>query len=480
MSKDTLSFLDTAPKIIKDDVSDIKSIVNNIDKKATSAISKIDDWKDVVLSWVDNISQDIILAQWKVESLISVLENVKLSLQSLIDVVPWAQILFSPLDKIIEKLENIDDKLDTAKELSDKVENWINDKSNSLKNDRAKLKSTIVDIENDFENVSDELDWNIIPQLKNVLSELYDMADLWRDKMYDLEWDLPEVQSEINSWVEILDKTIDKLQDFQKDVPKIQWNVSKLDNELQSIKKDWLINEFLSVASLDPGRFADFFSAPIELVEHKLFSIPNYWSAMSPFFTVLAIWVGWLLMIAMFTTRVKDPKLLKCKDYEKFWGKRLFFLTISIAQWLIVSLWEVVLLWVYVENLWAFILTTLVCSIVFSMIAYSCVSTLWNSGKAFMIIFLVLQLSWSWGTFPVEMSDPIFQAINPYLPFTYAIRAMRESVWWVVPQIFYANLTILLWFFGIFAIAWLLIKPLIAKSVSIFDNKFAESELWEH
>ena len=185
-------------------------------------------------------------------------------------------------------------------------------------------------------------------------------------------------------------------------------------------------------------------------------------------------------MIAMFTTRVKDPKLLKCKDYEKFWGKRLFFLTISIAQWLIVSLWEVVLLWVYVENLWAFILTTLVCSVVFSMIAYSCVSTLWNSGKAFMIIFLVLQLSWSWGTFPVEMSDPFFQAINPYLPFTYAIRAMREAVWWVVPQIFYANLTILLWFFGIFAIAWLLIKPLIAKSVSIFDNKFAESELWEH
>jgi hypothetical protein len=31
--------------------------------------------------------------------------------------------LLSPLDKIIEKLENIDDKLDTAKELSDKVEN---------------------------------------------------------------------------------------------------------------------------------------------------------------------------------------------------------------------------------------------------------------------------------------------------------------------------------------------------------------------
>jgi hypothetical protein len=35
--------LDTAPQIIQDDVSGIKSIVKNIDKKASSAISKIDE-----------------------------------------------------------------------------------------------------------------------------------------------------------------------------------------------------------------------------------------------------------------------------------------------------------------------------------------------------------------------------------------------------------------------------------------------------
>jgi putative membrane protein len=142
-------------------------------------------------------------------------------------------------------------------------------------------------------------------------------------------------------------------------------------------------------------------------------------------------------------------------------------------------LWEVMFLWVYVNNIWAFILTSLVCSMVFSMIAFSCVYTFWNSWKAIMIILLVLQLSWSWGTFPVEMSDPFFQTINPYLPFTYAIKAMRESIWWVIPEIFYMNLLILLWFFWIFAIVWIIVKPLIAKPVSLFDNKFAESELWE-
>jgi putative membrane protein len=91
----------------------------------------------------------------------------------------------------------------------------------------------------------------------------------------------------------------------------------------------------------------------------------------------------------------------------------------------------------------------------------------------------VLQLSWSGGTFPVEMSDPFFQAINPYLPFTYAIKAMREAIWWVVPQIFYANLSILLWFFWLFALIWLLVSPYLVKPITLFDKKFAESELWE-
>ena len=185
-------------------------------------------------------------------------------------------------------------------------------------------------------------------------------------------------------------------------------------------------------------------------------------------------------MIAMFSTRVKNEKFKACKRYEKFFWKYLFFLTISIVQWLIVWLWNIWFLWVYVENIWAYIGAFLACSLVFSMIAYSCVHTFGNAGKAIMILLLVLQLSGSGWTFPVEMSDPFFQTINPYLPFTYAIKIMREAAWWVVPQIYYMNLLIFLWFFGIFAIIWLIIRPLIARYVSKFDNKFAELEIIEH
>jgi hypothetical protein len=37
-------------------------------------------------------------------------------------------------------------------------------------------------------------------------------------------------------------------------------------------------------------------------------------------------------MIAMFTTRVKEAEFANCKEIEKFFGKWLFFLNISIVQ----------------------------------------------------------------------------------------------------------------------------------------------------
>ncbi|MBB1543556.1 MAG: YhgE/Pip domain-containing protein, partial [candidate division SR1 bacterium] len=94
--------------------------------------------------------------------------------------------------------------------------------------------------------------------------------------------------------------------------------------------------------------------------------------------------------------------------------------------------------------------------------------------------FLVLQLSAAGGTFPIELSSKFFQAINPFLPFTYAIAAMREAVGGVVLQVYLPNLAILLGFFGVFLLIGIFIKPLIAQRVQNFELKFLKSELGEH
>ncbi len=47
-------------------------------------------------------------------------------------------------------------------------------------------------------------------------------------------------------------------------------------------------------------------------------------------------------------------------------------------------------------------------------------------GSFLMLIFLILQLSGSGGTYPIQLSNSFFEAIHPYLPMTYAIDAYRQ------------------------------------------------------
>lgn len=56
------------------------------------------------------------------------------------------------------------------------------------------------------------------------------------------------------------------------------------------------------------------------------------------------------------------------------------------------------------------------------------VSLLGNIGKFIAIVFLIIQLSASAGTFPIETAGAIYQTFHPILPMSYVIAAMRESI----------------------------------------------------
>lgn len=49
-------------------------------------------------------------------------------------------------------------------------------------------------------------------------------------------------------------------------------------------------------------------------------------------------------------------------------------------------------------------------------------------GSFVMLLFMILQLAASGGTYPIELSGHFYQAVNPFLPMTYSIRALREGI----------------------------------------------------
>ncbi len=108
---------------------------------------------------------------------------------------------------------------------------------------------------------------------------------------------------------------------------------------------------------------------------------------------------------------------------------RLFlFIAIGIMQAIILSLGNVYLLDVYVTDVRLLVLLCVTIAIVFQIVIFSFVYLFGNVGKVIGILLLVIQLSAAGGTFPVELTKNYFVEIHPYLPFTYAINAVREAI----------------------------------------------------
>lgn len=54
----------------------------------------------------------------------------------------------------------------------------------------------------------------------------------------------------------------------------------------------------------------------------------------------------------------------------------------------------------------------------------------WNRryGSFISLIILVLQLGSAGGSYPIELSPKFFQVIHPYLPMSYIVTALRETI----------------------------------------------------
>ena len=468
--------MQTTPQKLRGYKSDLKNISNDVDSEFSRILNKIDQKNQAFSDDIDRINPKLTHLESQIGTHSSTLSQVRGIIASIL---PNAKIV-GKLDVVIAKLNAADAKSRNLRWALSKTESEIQNSIDFWKSTQKSLQNLRSDLTNTLDEISEEYQNEIEPLLMEVLSDLIEKSDKASDKLEKRDKKLPDIQDNIWGGVDILNTEIEKIRAFQDKLPKLQSSFGTIDNQLQKFKNTGKIDELIELATLNPGRFWDFVSEPVELVENKLFSIPNYGSAMSPFFTTLAIWVGSLLSISLLTTKVRGREFEKCKSYEKYLGKWLLFLTIALVQGMVVSLWDMWLLDAYVADPRAFFAAALWIATVFSMVVYTTVSTFGNAGKALVIIFLVLQLSGAGGTFPIELSSKFFQTINPFLPFTYAIVAMREAVWGVVLQVYFPNLVILLGFFGVFLLIGVFIKPLIAQRVLNFELKFSKSGLGEH
>ncbi|MFJ7745773.1 YhgE/Pip family protein [Peribacillus sp. NPDC097295] len=262
-------------------------------------------------------------------------------------------------------------------------------------------------------------------KLGKLANEAYALLEKVKLSLQEGGQALPEVKALLEESNQTLLTRFEDISNLQDKFPEVENKIRNLANKLREIDKSYNMQEVISFLRNDMEKESEFFSEPVLLKQHTLFPIPNYGSAMSPFFTALSLWVGGTVLISILSVDVSQKVH---SPYQIYIGRYLIFLIIGCMQALIVSIGNILLLDVYVADKWEYILFSVLISSVFTLLVYTFVSVLGNVGKGISVILMVLQISSSGGTFPVQVTPPFFQHINPFLPFTYAVSLLRESV----------------------------------------------------
>ncbi|WP_416294920.1 YhgE/Pip domain-containing protein [Paenibacillus illinoisensis] len=307
--------------------------------------------------------------------------------------------------------------------------------------------------------------------LPKVGSKLNEAADFVRNDLPQAEKQIGRASDFVQHQLPEVEKGVHRVATLvREDLPDLESAISKAADKLREVEGN---NQFAELAKLLRGDIEEesaFLASPVQIKENQLYPIPNYGSAMSPFYGVLSLWVGSTLLISLLRAEAENPEG-KFRGYQLYLGRLGTFLTIGLLQAVCVTVGDMLILGTYVADKIWFVLFAMLVSAVFVTITYTLLSVFGNIGKGIAIIFMVFQFSSSGGTFPISMTSPFFQALNPFMPFTYAISLLRESVGGILWQ---AALMDILWL-CIFIALSLILALVLKRPLSSLTKRSAEN-----
>ena len=327
----------------------------------------------------------------------------------------------------LERVTTLSNDITTIKEVNNNIYNKMDhydEIADTVKEEFVNKSARINEVSS---NMNSKLNVEVAPLISQVLSKAEVNIDKVSGIIAGAQGELPAVERKLSETEVKISNAYGKLLSLQAQMPSAKSKIQKLTDEIKKADSGIDKNQLFNLLKVDYKQQAEFFANPVKLQENKLYHIENYGSAMTPFYTVLSIWVGSLLMSSLLTTKVEDEEN-KYKPYQKYFGRGLLFVIISLFQTLIITLGDMYVLGTQATSPYRFVLYALLISLLFSSIIYTIVCILGNVGKAVCIVLLVLQLGSSGGTFPIQMTSEFFQALYPKVPFTYSIGLLREAV----------------------------------------------------
>ncbi|MBD8916024.1 MAG: YhgE/Pip domain-containing protein [Pseudobutyrivibrio sp.] len=333
--------------------------------------------------------------------------------QNVVDTLQQLSDSVEALQKILEKA-NIDGKYDS-------VSQQIKDAEAAMISDIDKAIANITSTRNTINN-------QLVPQLNTCVDNLEDVignASTIMNNMSGVLNSMGNVFGSLQTTLSTSDKSLEKTKEA---LSKISDKLTKAIDKARSVQEDERVEALVDTLTGDPDMYGEFFSEPVEIESVAVYPIENYGSAVAPFYTVLSVWVGVIIMAAIIKVKVTKSKYPDATPTQLFFGRSLFFIAMGQVQTLITVLGDLFILKIQCVHPFLFWVVGALTSLTFTLLIYALVYSFGDVGKAIAVVVLVLQIAGSSGTYPIELLPEFFQKVYIFFPFPYAINAMRECI----------------------------------------------------
>ena len=484
--RDTLRAYDSA-------ISDFTSKSGRIHSGIKNAEGRLSDASKASGETASNAERDLTKAKKTLEVLKKILDNresriekERAELEKIIDKIPGDGITEEEKEALKQEAAEM------ANVLKSDLEGLLalfpeSEGSASVMAMRAVLSAMISDVDTLTNSFSDPSAMHTIMEelkklsqdsLSDSVDSLISTIDRTIELMEPLMSSMSAMLSGVSPVLDSADKTVSELDSsliqMQKVFSSAADKIDSIIERVESVAEGDRLELLIDLLGGDPEAYAKFFSSLVDVEVEEVYSVASYGAAMAPFYSVLAIWVGGVILVSILKTHIDKKKYPAATDTQAFFGRFLLFFLIGQFQAAVIVAGDIFLLNCQPVHPWLMWFSAAVTSFVFVLLIYALTISFGDVGKAIVVVVMVLQIAGSSGSYPIEILPPVFGKIYKFFPFPHAINAMREALCGTYRHDFARYLAYLL----IFAVVGLAIGLFIRKPF-LGMNRFVSEKIEE-
>lgn len=379
----------------------------------------------------------------------------------------------SMISSLQEANKNLSSTIDQLSILSDDLSAAVSAGSQAA----IAVDDAVANASSALQGALDALQGTVVPKMEASLGAFSEALGTLRGVVVALRPTIEQAKATLDQMGQTLAQARGATENASSSLEAAQGQLESSLTDMKSLSGSQSVKELAEFLGVDDTTVGDFLASPVALKTIPVFPVANYGSGVAPFFTNLALWVAGFILMAMIRLRVDPTGLPSLTITQAYFGRWLTFMVLGLVQGLICCCGDLAL-GIQCEQPALFVLAGVVTVLVDVNLMYALAYAMKHVGKAIAVILLIMQIPGSSGMFPVEMMPAFFRAIHPWLPFTYSIDAMRQSIGGLYGISYWGDIGVLLLFVPVGLIIGLVLGRYAFNLNILFDGKLAATNLY--